>query len=96
MADNRSRSKKSPAQSVIDLSMGKMPPQVPELEEAVLGALLLEKDAFSIVSEILKPECFYKESHQHIYEAIVMLCTKEQPVDMLTVTEELRRLGKPN
>lgn len=91
MADqNRSRSKKSPE---IDV-MGKMPPQVQELEEAVLGALLLEKDAFVVVSEILKPECFYKEAHQHIYQAILNLFTREQPVDMLTVTEELRTIGK--
>ena len=91
MADNRQRAKKN---SEIDLSLGKMPPQVTELEEAVLGALLLEKDAFVSVSEILKPECFYKEAHQHIYQAILNLFTKEKPIDMLTVTEELRRLGK--
>ncbi|MBN2742287.1 MAG: replicative DNA helicase [Marinilabiliaceae bacterium] len=87
----RPRAKKSPE---VDLAVGKMPPQALELEEAVLGALLLEKDAFVAVSEIIKPDSFYKEAHQHIYQAILSLFSKEQPVDMLTVTEELRRMGK--
>ncbi len=78
----------------LDLSMGKMPPQAIELEEAVLGAMLLEKDAFTAVSEILKPECFYKEPHQNIFTAINNLFAREQPIDMLTVTEEIRRMGK--
>ncbi|MBN2164840.1 MAG: replicative DNA helicase [Marinilabiliaceae bacterium] len=91
MADNRSRAKKSPE---IDFTMGKMPPQVQELEEAVLGALLLEREAYDSVSEILKADVFYREAHQHIYQAIVNLFGREQPVDMLTVTEELRHLGK--
>lgn len=78
----------------MDLAMGKIPPQALELEEAVLGALLLEKDAFVAVSEILKPEHFYKEAHQHIFQAISNLFFHEQPVDMLTVVEELKKLGK--
>ena len=83
---------KSPAQ--IDAEMGKMPPQAVEIEEAVLGALLLEKDAFIAVSELLKPECFYRESHQHIFQAISNLFFHEQPVDILTVTEEIKKMGK--
>jgi replicative DNA helicase len=78
----------------VDAEMGKMPPQAIELEEAVLGALLLEKDAFITVSEILKTECFYRESHQHIFQAISNLFFHEQPVDILTVTEEIKKLGK--
>lgn len=72
---------------------GKLPPQAPELEEAVLGALMIETDAYSIVSEMLKPECFYKMSHQKIYEAIQQLSLHQQPVDMHTVTEQLRKNG---
>lgn len=53
--------------------MGRLQPQARELEEAVLGALMLEKDAYSIVSEILKPECFYEKAHEKIYAAIVDL-----------------------
>ena len=72
---------------------GRLQPQAREFEEAVLGALMLEKDAYSIVSEILKPECFYEKSHQLIFQAIVDLAISQQPVDMLTVTEQLRKSG---
>ena len=48
---------------------GKVPPQAKELEEAVLGAIMLEKSAFDTVSEIIKPECFYVEAHQLIFKS---------------------------
>lgn len=73
--------------------LGKLPPQAVDLEEAVLGALMLEKDALSAVIDILKPEVFYKESHQKIFEAIHMLFQKSSPVDILTVTSQLRQQG---
>ncbi len=73
---------------------GKMPPQAVELEEAVLGALMIEKDAYSYVSEILRPESFYKEAHQKIFRAVVDLASKQQPIDMLTVPEQLKRNGE--
>ena len=57
--------------------INRLQPQARELEEAVLGALMLEKDAFSKVSEILKPEHFYEKSHQIIFEAIQNLSIKE-------------------
>ena len=69
---------------------GKIPPQARELEEAVLGAILLEKSAFDTVTEILKPECFYVESHQLIFRSMQSLQQKNMPIDMLTVVEELR------
>lgn len=72
---------------------GKLPPQALELEEAVLGALMIETDAFSKVSELLKPECFYKIAHQRIYEAIQSLAMRQHPIDMHTVTEQLRKSG---
>ncbi len=72
---------------------GKLPPQAPELEEAVLGAIMVETDAYSLVSELLKPECFYKPAHQLIYRAIVDLAVHTQPIDMHTVTEQLRKNG---
>ena len=71
---------------------GKMPPQAVDLEEAILGSLMLEKDAFISVSDFLRPECFYKEAHQKIYKAIQTLSINSEPVDILTVTEELRRV----
>ena len=73
--------------------LGKLPPQAVDLEEAVLGALMLEKDALSTVIDILKPEVFYKDSHQKIFEAIHILFQKSSPVDILTVTAQLRQEG---
>ncbi len=72
---------------------GKLPPQAIDLEEAVIGALMLEKDAYSTVSEILIPNSFYKPEHQKIFEAIRNLAQKQQPIDMLTVKQELSKLG---
>ena len=83
--------KKAPVQVVPD--MGRLQPQARELEEAVLGALLLEKDAYSIVSDILKPECFYEKSHELIYTAVRDLAMRQEPVDMMTVVEQLKRMG---
>jgi len=74
--------------------LGKLPPQALELEEAVLGALMLERDALTIVIEILKPESFYKESHQKIFKAVVDLFDKSEPIDILTVTNQLRIKGE--
>lgn len=70
---------------------GKIPPQAIELEETVLGAIMLEKDAVIAILDLLQPESFYKESHQKIYAAIMKLSMEEKPIDILTVTEELRR-----
>ena len=69
MPEKRSYNSNKRAQSpqpVTANEYGKLPPQAPELEEAVLGAIMLETDAYSMVSEILKPECFYKIAHQKI------------------------------
>lgn len=69
---------------------GKVPPQARDLEEAVLGAIMLEKSAFDTVIEILKPECFYVDAHQRIFRAMQSLAQKSMPIDLLTVVEELR------
>ncbi|WP_026953905.1 replicative DNA helicase [Algoriphagus vanfongensis] len=74
-------------------SMGKLPPQAVDLEEAVLGALMLEKDALTNVIDILKVESFYKDAHQVIFRAILDLFTESQPIDLLTVTSQLRKNG---
>jgi replicative DNA helicase len=73
-----------------NLMFGKVPPQAKELEEAVLGAIMLEKSAFDSVIEILKPECFYLDAHQEIYRAMQSLAAKSLPIDLLTVVEELK------
>ncbi len=75
-------------------SLGKLPPQAVDLEQAVLGALMLEKDALNVVIEILKPQSFYKEAHQEVYAAIVELFNKSEPIDILTVTNQLRKNAK--
>ena len=72
------------------LGLGKLPPQALDIEEAVLGALMIEKDALTAVVDILKPESFYKEAHKYIYKAIVELFDKSEPVDILTVANRLR------
>ena len=89
---NYTRQKKAYAPKVSE--QGKLQPQDKELEEAVLGALMLEKDAYTTVCDILKPECFYEPTNQLIYSAISRLGAQQRPIDMLTVTEQLRLDGK--
>lgn len=84
--------KTSPTQQLMDI--GKMPPQAVELEEAVLGALMLEKDALTNVIDILKPQSFYKDANARIFQAIEQLFTRSEPVDILTVTQELKKTGE--
>lgn len=74
--------------------MGKIPPQAVELEEAVLGALMLEKEAFREVESILTADDFYNTNNQSVYRAISNLSNEGSPVDMLTVVEELKRMGE--
>ncbi|HTL82808.1 MAG TPA: DnaB-like helicase N-terminal domain-containing protein, partial [Bacteroidia bacterium] len=74
--------------------IGKLPPQAVELEEAVLGALMLEKDALTAVIDILQPKSFYKEANGRIFNAIQTLFQRSEPVDILTVTQELKKTGE--
>src|SRR3984893_11695027 len=90
---NLNKDRKLRRKPSIDLSTmvyGKLPPQARDLEEAVLGAIMLEKGAFDTVVEILKPECFYVEGHQQIFKSMQGLAQKSQPIDILTVVEELK------
>lgn len=73
--------------------LGKLPPQAVEIEEVVLGALMLERDALSTVIDILKPASFYRDAHKLIYEAIVDLFNNTEPVDIKTVVHQLRKTG---
>ena len=79
--------------SLSNYVFGKVQPQAVPLEEAVLGALMLDRDAMIIVMDILRPESFYLEAHQVIYRAILRLFERANPIDILTVTEELRKSG---
>ncbi|WP_206611053.1 replicative DNA helicase [Mariniphaga sediminis] len=74
----------------INAQYGKLPPQAVEVEEAVLGALMLERDAYVTVADIIDTSSFYKEEHQKIFEAIKELSSNEKPVDLLMVTQELK------
>ena len=74
--------------------VGRLQPQARELEEAVLGALMLEKDAYSVIGDILRPESFYDKIHEMIFSAIQDLAVQQKPIDMLTVVEQLRKRGE--
>lgn len=72
---------------------GKLPPRATDVEEVVLGALMLERDAYMNVADILVPEAFYDPVNAKIYEAISQLGLAQRPIDMMTVTEQLRANG---
>ena len=76
--------------SIIALNQGILPPQSVEMEEAVLGALLIDQSAISDVIDILHNDAFYKEEHKLIYEAIFQLFKDNEPIDILTVSAKLR------
>jgi replicative DNA helicase len=80
--------------TIINLEKGKLPPQVLDLEEAVLGAMMIDKKGVDEVIDILQPDAFYKEAHKYIFEAIVQLFTETQPIDLLTVSAQLRKNAK--
>ena len=88
-----SKTSRKGQQAPIDTSFGHLQPQSIDIEKVVLGALMIDKDAFTVVSEIIKPETFYEARHQKIYEAVQSLNLQEKPVDIMTVTEELRHKG---
>lgn len=74
--------------------LGKLPPQATDMEEAVLGALMLQKDALLDVIDTVKPAIFYRDNHQKICAVILKLFASDRPVDILTVTAELRKEGE--
>ncbi len=96
MADNKKRavSKTSESLDSINALFGKVPPQEPELERAVLGALLIQTDAVFLVMDILKAECFYEPANQEIFQSILDLGTGHKPVDIMTVAHDLKAKDK--
>lgn len=82
------------AHQPLDISYGHVMPQAPEVEKAVLGALMIDKDAYLEVCNLLVPESFYEPRNQMVYEAIQQLSKEESPVDVLTVTDMLGKMGK--
>ncbi len=87
---------RKPAINLLDsaLEAGKLPPQAPELEQAVLGAMMLERNAVNHAIDILQPESFYVDAHQRIFKAIKDLFGADQPIDILTVTEHMKKSGE--
>ena len=77
----------------VDNTYGHLQPQALEVEKAVLGALMIDKDAYAVVCETLRPESFYEPRNQMVYQAIMELSMAERPVDILTVTEQLAKDG---
>jgi len=80
--------------TVISLQQGKLPPQALDLEEAVIGAMLIDKKGVDEVIDLLQPDAFYKSAHQNIFESILNLFQNSQPIDLLTVSEDLKKNGK--
>ncbi len=77
-----------------EYAVGKIQPQAPDLEEIVLGAVMLERNALNDVLQILKPEHFYVEANSRIWQTVVELFNDSKPVDILTVTQSLRQKGE--
>lgn len=75
------------------MMFGKLPPQARDLEEAVLGAIMIDKNAIGEVVDVLKPDCFYDDRNRMVYEAILELFEHSEPIDLLTVTEMLKKQG---
>ncbi|MBI2543943.1 MAG: hypothetical protein HYW16_01760 [Candidatus Rokubacteria bacterium] len=80
--------------TLTELLTSKIPPHSLEAERAVLGAILLERESLPKAVEILKPADFYKEGHRKIFATMIGLFERSEPVDLLTLSEELRRSGE--
>ena len=84
----------NPKKDVISLERGKLPPQAIDLEQVVLGAMMIDKKGVDEIIDILSPEVFYKDAHQHIYDAVRALFENGEPIDLLTVSQQLKQMGK--
>jgi replicative DNA helicase len=93
MAEQNNSVRKSRKPLPVDKELGRLQPQAPEVEKAVLGALMIDKDAYAVVCETLRAESFYEPRNQMVYAAIRDLSMEEKPVDVLTVTEQLAKNG---
>ena len=85
---NKVSSKKS-----FSVTQDKLPPQALEVEKTLLGSLLIDKEAINKVADLIKPEDFYKRGHQIIYQAVMSLFEKREPIDLVTLTEQLKKEG---
>ena len=94
MPEQKNNNQRTNRKQPVDNTYAHLQPQATDIERAVLGALLIDKDAYPVVCEMLYPESFYDPRNQHIYSAIRDLSMAEKPVDVLTVTEQLARDGQ--
>ena len=90
-SDNRRQSRKP---APIDNTYGHLQPQATDVEQAVLGALMIDKDAYAVVCEMLYPESFYEPRNQKVYAAIRDLAMSEKPIDIMTVADQLAKMGE--
>ncbi|MBE7634615.1 replicative DNA helicase [Tenacibaculum finnmarkense genomovar ulcerans] len=88
------RGRKTNSSRTVSLEKGKLPPQALELEEAVLGAMMIDKKGIDEVIDILAPESFYDKRHQEVYQAIYTLFQNSEPIDLLSVSNQLKKTGK--
>ncbi len=96
MAGTSKTSKRAPQTTIIKVGAneaGKLPPQAQELEDSVIGALMIEKEAYGTVADLLRPEVFYKDQNRMVFEAIRELAAKDQPIDVMTVGEKMKTQG---
>ncbi|MDW8297053.1 MAG: replicative DNA helicase [Raineya sp.] len=93
ISDLSSRKAKTTSSAALN-AFGKLPPQARDVEEIVLGALMLEKNAIMEVGDILQPECFYDPRNQEIYQAITLLFSENEPIDIITVKNKLQKMGR--
>ena len=94
MAEQDSNKPRRPRKAApVDNTYGHLQPQAPELEKVVLGALMIDKDAYTVVCEMLRPESFYEPRNGKVYAAIRDLSMAQQPVDELTVAQQLAKNG---
>ncbi len=93
MATNKTSTRRPASKVPANDDYGHLQPQAVDMEKAVLGALLIEKDAYYTIADILRPECFYEKRHQLIFESIRRLNMEQKPVDILTVREDLDKMG---
>lgn len=91
---NQLKGYKLETNKIINLEQGKLPPQALDLEQVVLGAMMIDKKGVDEVIDILSPHAFYKESHRYIFESVFKLFENSEPIDLLTVSSQLRKDGK--
>ena len=93
MAKTNNTGKKTNVKIAVNPEFEHLQPQVVEMEKKVLAALMIDQDAYAMVSDQISAEMFYEPRHKKIFEAIFALNLAEKPVDLVTVTEELRHQG---